>query len=184
MSWIFFQLYYKNSYFIICLWFLVHQSFDICELFSVLVVNCLIWLISEPGENVKEILRNVVGQHGVPSSRKTAYLNSFVKLIKHVGYDGNLGMPVPDIVSWFVLIFVSFGSTPYYLILWFSGQCTYFFGFDYILWMNFFFFRTTSSRVSLTSRNGYPGFPWEIKGSENSCRHPCFTIMGLEIWNS
>ncbi|GFN88091.1 rapamycin-insensitive companion of mtor [Plakobranchus ocellatus] len=52
----------------------------------------------EPQENVKEILKNVVIQRGVPSSRKTAYLNSFVKLIKKVGYDGDLGIPIPDIL--------------------------------------------------------------------------------------
>ncbi|CAL1528119.1 unnamed protein product, partial [Lymnaea stagnalis] len=55
--------------------------------------------VSDPGENVKEILRNVVAQHGVTSSRKTAYLNSFVKLIKYVGYNNGLGIPIPDILA-------------------------------------------------------------------------------------
>ncbi|KAH9523714.1 hypothetical protein Btru_040714 [Bulinus truncatus] len=53
----------------------------------------------DPCENVKEILKNIVSQHGVPSSRKTAYLNSFVKLIKHVGYSTELGIPLIDILS-------------------------------------------------------------------------------------
>ncbi|GFS15783.1 rapamycin-insensitive companion of mTOR [Elysia marginata] len=52
----------------------------------------------KPQENVKEILKNVVIQRGVPSSRKTAYLNSFVKLIRKIGYDGDLGIPIPDIM--------------------------------------------------------------------------------------
>ncbi|RUS88775.1 hypothetical protein EGW08_003492, partial [Elysia chlorotica] len=52
----------------------------------------------EPQENVKEILKNVVVPRGVPSSRKTAYLNSFVKLIRKTGYDGDLGIPIPDIM--------------------------------------------------------------------------------------
>ena len=49
---------------------------------------------------MKEILKNVVIQRGVPSSRKTAYLNCFVKLIRKVGYDGDLGIPIPDIMMW------------------------------------------------------------------------------------
>ncbi|CAG5123187.1 unnamed protein product [Candidula unifasciata] len=53
----------------------------------------------EPADNVREVLRNVVPQHGVASSRKTAYLNSFVKLIKHVGYDQSLGVSILDIVT-------------------------------------------------------------------------------------
>uniref|UniRef100_A0A2C9LNG1 Rapamycin-insensitive companion of mTOR n=1 Tax=Biomphalaria glabrata TaxID=6526 RepID=A0A2C9LNG1_BIOGL len=53
----------------------------------------------EPCENVKEILKNLVSQNGVPSSRKTAYLNSFVKLIKHSGYSVDLGVPILDILS-------------------------------------------------------------------------------------
>ncbi|BFY99539.1 hypothetical protein BsWGS_02579 [Bradybaena similaris] len=52
----------------------------------------------EPADNVREVLKNVVAQHGVASSRKTAYLNSFVKLIKHVGYDQSLGVSIPDII--------------------------------------------------------------------------------------
>ncbi|NP_001267775.1 RPTOR independent companion of MTOR, complex 2 [Aplysia californica] len=55
-------------------------------------------LSKDPGENVREILRNVITQHGVASSKKTAYLNSFVKLIKSVGYDGSLGLPMSEIM--------------------------------------------------------------------------------------
>ena len=44
----------------------------------------------------------MITQHGVPSSKKTAYLNSFVKIIKHVGYGGDLGLPVAHIMPWSV----------------------------------------------------------------------------------
>ena len=54
----------------------------------------------EPVQNLREILQNVIITHGVSNSKKTAYLNSFVKLIKVVGYDTQLGLPMTDILSW------------------------------------------------------------------------------------
>nr|KAG5705289.1 hypothetical protein BaRGS_010740 [Batillaria attramentaria] len=53
----------------------------------------------DPADNVKEILRHIVVQHGASKAKKLAYLNSFVKLI-YKQADRGLGVGSIEILTW------------------------------------------------------------------------------------
>lgn len=55
--------------------------------------------LADPAENVKDILRHIVVQHGVSKAKKLAYLNSFVKLIYRQA-DRGLGVGSIEILTW------------------------------------------------------------------------------------
>lgn len=56
--------------------------------------------ISEPIENVKEILSYIIKQSAFSKSKKIGYLNAFVKLIEVSKGVENLGFPLRSILIW------------------------------------------------------------------------------------
>ena len=67
------------------------------KLFVKIVFNFL--CLSEPKENVKEILTYVIKQKSFSKAKKLGYLNVFVKLITKCG-SSSLGYSLRDIFIW------------------------------------------------------------------------------------
>ena len=58
------------------------------------------FMLSDPDENVKEVLCYIILQHGYSKAKKLGYLNAFVKLLDRCTDRTKLGLPLKDIMKW------------------------------------------------------------------------------------